>query len=261
VNFESINPPDYEFSIPFAFSSPVTIPVGPRSAYAGYPVFQLEGGGNYFDFVMKRISLSQIFERVNVESPYIKYTTYEWDPISNSTIETSNAFQINLLQPTALYKPTGVYPETSYAGPQTIGRSKPTGFQIVNGGSKYASDILRYSGPYEPLFRKIFKFKEDKNDTLTRNSSVDLSFRNCTFAPEQSDFGKIWAILRFLWVPISYRNLKIYHKARNIHISVKVLFSTKIFQFSCPVGIQDITIFLNLLRQKPLWLELDLCGS
>jgi hypothetical protein len=191
VNFEAINPPDYEFTIPFAFSSPATIPVGPRSAYAPYPVFQVEGGGNYFDFVMKRISLSQIFERVNVESPYIKYTTYEWDPVSNSTVITSNAFQISLLQPTALYKPTGVYPETSYAGPQTIGRSKPTGFEIVDGGSKYASDILRYSGPYEPLFRKIFKFKEDKNDTLTRNSSVDLSFRNCTFAPEQSDFGKI----------------------------------------------------------------------
>lgn len=191
VNFEAISPPDYEFTIPFAFSSPVTIPVGPRSAYAGYPVFQVEGGGNYFDFVMKRISLSQIFERVNVESPYIKYTTYEWDPVTSSTVVTLNAFQISLSQPTALFKPTGIYAETSYSGPQTLGRSKPTGFEIVNGGNKYASDILRYGGPYEPLFRKIFRFKGDKNDTLARNPYVDLSFRNCTFAPEQNNFGKI----------------------------------------------------------------------
>lgn len=191
VNFGAIDPPDYEFTIPFAFSSPVTVPVGPRSAYAGYPVFQVEGGGNYFNFVMKRISLSQIFERVNGESPYIKYTTYEWDPATSTTIVTANSFQISLSQPTALFKPNGIYAETSYSGPQTLGGSKPTGFQIVNGGNKYASDILRYGGPYEPLFRKIFRFKGDKNDTLTRNPAADLSFRNCTFAPEQSNFGKI----------------------------------------------------------------------
>jgi len=191
VNFQAIDSPDYVFQIPFSISNPVTIPVGPRSAYAGYPVFQVEGGGNYFDFIMKRISLSQIFERVNVESPYIKYTTYSWDTATNSEIVTQNEFQISLVQPTAIFKSEGVYPEKSYDGPQTLSRNKPTGFEIVEGGSQYASDILRYNGPYEPLFKKIFKFKGDKNDTLARNTYVDLSFRNCTFAPEQSNFGKI----------------------------------------------------------------------
>ena len=191
VNFQAVQSPDYVFNIPFAFSSPVTIPVGPRSAYANYPVFQVEGGENYFKFIMKRISLSQIFERVNGESPYIKYTTYEWDQQSLTTKATSNYFQISLTKPTSIYKPTGVYPQPSYGGPQTLGRSKPSGFEIINGGSNYSSDILRYGGPYQPLFKKIFKFKEDKNDTLTNYPSVDLSFRNCTFAPEQLDFGKI----------------------------------------------------------------------
>jgi len=191
VNFEAIEPPYYEFDIPFAFLSPVTIPVGPRSAYAGKPVFQSEGGYNYFDFILKRISLSQIFQRVNGESPYVKYTTYDWDSNTSTTVSTSDYFQISLSQPTAIYKANGLYPVKSFSGPQTLGRNEPTGYVLQNGGSSYASDILRYGGLYEPLFKKIFKFKNDKNDTIARNPSVDLSFRNCTFAPEQTNFGVI----------------------------------------------------------------------
>jgi hypothetical protein len=191
VNFAAIDPPYYEFDIPFAFSNPVTIPVGPRSAYSNKPVFQVEGGYDYFEFILKRISLSQIFQRVNGESPYITYTTYDWDPVNLTTVSYSENFQISLSQPTAIYKSTGLYPVKSYAGPQTLGRNEPTGFIIQNGGSSYASDILRYGGMYEPLFKKIFKFKNDKNDTITRNTNIDLSFRNCTFAPEQTNFGVV----------------------------------------------------------------------
>lgn len=191
VNFQAIEVPYYEFDIPFAFSSPATIPVGPRSAYADKPVFQSEGGYDYFDFILKRISLSQIFQRVNNESPYIKYTTYDWDSNTSTTVATTDYFQISLSQPTAIYKPNGLYPVKSYAGPQTLGRNEPTGFVLQNGGASYASDILRYNGLYEPLFKKVFKFKNDKNDTIARNTSVDLSFRNCTFAPEQTNFGVV----------------------------------------------------------------------
>jgi hypothetical protein len=191
VNFAPIESPDYVFDIPFAFSSPVTIPVGPRSAYAANPVFQIDGGENYFDFIMKRISVSQIFERVNTESPYITYTTYDWDTTTSTTVATTDYFQLSLSQPTAIYKPSGLYPEKNYSGPQTLGQNQATGYVIQNGGSNYASDILRYGGGYEPLFKKIFRFKNDKNDTITGDNSLDLSFRNCTFAPEQTNFGLI----------------------------------------------------------------------
>jgi hypothetical protein len=191
VNFQQIETPDYVFDIPFAFSSPTTIPVGPRSAYANNPVFQLAGGENYFEFILKRISLSQIFERVNNESPYITYKTYDWNPVTQSTVSYDNLFQISLSQPTALFKPFGLFPEKSYSGPQTLGQNQPTGFVIRNGGYSYSSDILRYSGYYEPLFKKIFRFKNDKSDTITADPSIDLSFRNCTFAPEQTYFGTV----------------------------------------------------------------------
>jgi hypothetical protein len=191
VNFGPISPPSYVFTIPFAFSNPVTIPIGSQSSYANNPVTQIGGGELYFNFIMKRISLSQISERVNGGSQYVKYRTYSWDENSQTTVEIKNYFEIDLIQPTSIYKPKGVYPVKDFSGPQTLGQTSPTGYSIVDGGKTYASDILRYGGKYEPLFKKIFKFKRDKNDTINGYPSVDLSFRNCTFAPEKNNFGTI----------------------------------------------------------------------
>lgn len=191
VNFGPISSPSYVFTIPFAFSTPVTIPVGSQSSYAGNPVTQIGGGGLYFDFIMKRISLSQISERVNSGSQYIKYRTYLWDESIQNTVVISDLFEIDMVQPTSIFKPTGVYPVKDFSGPQTLGQTNPTGYRIVNGGRSYASDILRYGGKYEPIFKKIFKFKSDKNDTIAGYPSADLSFRNCTFAPEKNNFGTV----------------------------------------------------------------------
>ena len=182
---------NYEFDIPFAFSSPVTIPVGPRSSYSGNPVFQIGGGENYFDFILKRISLSSIADRVNDNSPYVKYTTYYWDSVTETTKSIPNYFEVSIPRPTALFKSTGLYPNKEFSGPQTLGQSVPTGYDIFPGGTQYKSDILRYRGGYEPLFKKIFYFKNDKTDTITGYPSVDLSYRNCTFAPEKTGFGTI----------------------------------------------------------------------
>lgn len=179
---------NYTFNIPFAFSSPVTVPVGPRSAYAGNPVFQLGGGQKYFDFIMRRISLSQVASRINNESPYVTYSTYSWNETTQTTEVRSNYFQISLSQPTALFRPNGTFPVADYSGPQTLGQNQPTGFEI-GVSQNYRSDILRYAGPYEPLFRKIMLFKNDKTDALNGYSSIDLSYRNCTFAPEKNNFG------------------------------------------------------------------------
>jgi hypothetical protein len=191
VNFAPISDPSYVFNIPFAFSSPVTVPVGSQSSYANNPVTQIGGGGEYFNFIMKRISLSQISERVNGESQYVKYKTFTWNSEDQSTIEINKYFEIDLIQPTSLFKPQGILPVKEFSGPSTLGQIEPTGYRIVDGGTPYASDILRYSGKYEPLFRKILKFKGDKNDTIVGYPSANLSFRNCTFAPEKNNFGTI----------------------------------------------------------------------
>jgi len=191
VDFGPTNPTNYYFEIPFApVPSPVLdIPVGGQAAYAGKPVTQISGGEHYFNFLMKRISLSYIANKVNIESPYIKYKTYIYNDATGETDLTDNYFELSFLPPTAIYKSQGIAPVKSYSGPQTLGQNQPTGYEIVNAGNSLSSDILRYAGGYEPLFRKTLLFKGDKDDTVSGNPSVDLSYRNCTFAPEKEGFG------------------------------------------------------------------------
>jgi hypothetical protein len=194
VNFGPTNPANYYFDIPFSPTYPgptLNIPLASQGAYKGKPVVQIEGGENYFDFILKRLSLSYIANQVNTESSYITYTTYDWNKTTQETVSISDYFDLSFDQPTAIKKPTGTIPVKSYSGPQTLGRNQPTGYEIVNGGISLSADILRYSGGYEPAFKKSIMYKNDKIDTITGATGIDLSYRNCTFAPEKIGFGLI----------------------------------------------------------------------
>ena len=192
VDFGPTNSTNYYFQIPFAPSNPVlNIPLASQGAYKNKPVTQIGGGEDYFDFIMKRISLSYIADKVNNSSPYVTYITYDYDSATSTTVSTSNYFELSFLQPSYGKKYTGLIPVKNYSGPQTLGQNQPTGYEIINGGDSYASDILRYNGGYEPLFKKSILYKNDKTDTIFRYPTADLSFKNCTFAPERNGFGLI----------------------------------------------------------------------
>ena len=194
VNFGATNATNYYFDIPFSPSYPgptLDIPLASQGAYKNKPVTQIAGGENYFDFIMKRISLSYIADRVNTNSPYVTYITYDYSTPTGQTIATDNYFELDFVQPTAISKTNGLAPIKSYTGPQTLGQNQPTSYEIVDGGISLASDILRYAGGYEPLFDKIIMYKNDKIDTIAGATGFDLSYRNCTFAPEKTGFGQI----------------------------------------------------------------------
>jgi hypothetical protein len=191
VNFGPIDNPSYIFDLPFSPTSPATIPIGSKSKYDGKPVVQLGGGANYFNFIMKRISVAEITKRFNNLSPYIKYSSYYWNPSTSQTVESSNTLNIGILKPSYISRSNGLYPVPSTTGPATLGVNTTTSYGIVKGGSQYSSDLTRYTGGYEPLSRKLILFKNDKSDYVSGYNSVDLSFRNCTFAPEQNGFGLI----------------------------------------------------------------------
>lgn len=191
INFGAIDAPDYTFGIPFSPTNPATIPLGSRITYADKPVYQIDGGENYFNFVMRRISVAEIAKRFNNLNPYIGYNSYSWDPVTSTTILKTSSLNLGFLNPAYLSRSTGLRPVPSVQGPSTLGVSTITSYNIVDGGIDYASDLARYGGGYEPLTKKVILFKNDKTDTISGYSSIDLSFRNCTFAPEQSGFGII----------------------------------------------------------------------
>jgi hypothetical protein len=179
---------EYTFDIQFSASDPVTVPVGPSSVYKNQPVFQVEGGEEYYNFILKRTSAADILSRINGSSPYIKYKTYYWDPVLLTTKESLNSFELYMEKPSRLYKGNGSRTTKFYGGPQTIGESVPTSY-IIQPNQDLPSSLLRYSGGYSPLFRKVVYFDYDKTDTISGDNSIDLSFRNCNFAPNKEYFG------------------------------------------------------------------------
>ena len=178
----------YTFTIPFSFSNPVTVPVGPSSVYKDKPVFQVEGGENYYDSILRRISASEVARRINSSSPYVSYTTYSWDSSLSQTIVTTNTFELYFEKPTKIFKSYGSRSIKYFGGPQRAGESEPTAY-LIQSNQNLPSTLLRYSGGYEPIFRKVIYFDNDKNDTIVGDNTIDLSFRNCNFAPGKKYFG------------------------------------------------------------------------
>jgi hypothetical protein len=178
----------YYFVLPFSTADPVTIPFGSQTIYRNKPVFQVEGGLNYYDAILRRISASELYSRINSRSQFIKYTTYSWD--GTQTVSSSGQFEINLERPTRIIKNSGSYPTKFFGGPKNLSDYNPTAYNI-NTGSAYSSTLLRYSGEHEPLTRKIIHFDKDKSDSLFGYGTLDLSFRNCNFAPAKYYFGVI----------------------------------------------------------------------
>lgn len=184
----------YTFNIPFSpyylTANPVTIPVGPSSVYRNTPVIQLGGGEKYYKSILSRCSLAYISNRFNLRSPYIKYSTYEWDSTNSITTEKLDGFELYFEKPTKITKPNGSTVTKSYNGPQLLKGSKvETGFVIDQPLPTYSSILTRYSGQYEPIFRKVIHFDRDKTDTIIGDSTIDLTFRNCNFAPDKQYFG------------------------------------------------------------------------
>jgi len=180
----------YLFTIPFSTANPVTVPIGPSSVYKGKPVIQIGGGSRYYKGLLSRCSVSYIADKFNRSSPFIKYSTHEWDSNSSSTILTLDEFELYFERPTRITKPSGSLVSRDFNGPQTLKGSRvETGYAIRTPDPTRPSILTRYSGEYEPIFRKVIHFDRDKTDTLIGSSSIDLSFRNCNFAPDKEYFG------------------------------------------------------------------------
>jgi hypothetical protein len=178
--------PEYTFTVGFSAVDPVIIPVGPQSIYRNKPVFQKSGGFSYYSSILQRISLSGISTRINSGSSYIQYETHKDSGIIY------NDFELHMDKPSRIVKSKGSKSSKYYGGPQTLGESVPTAYTIQS-NLNLPSTLLRYSGGYEPIFRKIIHFDRDKSDTISQvsydPSFFDLSFRNCNFAPDKRYFG------------------------------------------------------------------------
>jgi hypothetical protein len=183
---------NYTFSIPFSLVTPNIVPVGSSSVYKNKPVFQIEGGDSYYKSILGRISVGYISEAFNRSSPYISYSTYDINNETNKESVIFNDVELFFEKPTKITKITGSTPVASFNGPQVLrGSRNITSYDINQNDRSIPSIMIRYSGNYEPITRKIIYFDKDKTDTLIGSDNIDLSFRNCNFAPGKKYFGTI----------------------------------------------------------------------
>jgi hypothetical protein len=114
-----------------------------------------------------------------------------WDSINSLTVSKSDNFELYIESPTKIVKTKGTSFYPSYSGPQDLkGNSVANSYVLNPNDTSIPSILLRYSGGYEPICRKVLHFNYDKTDTIFGSgNSIDLSFRNCNFAPDKLYFG------------------------------------------------------------------------
>lgn len=129
-------------------------------------------------------------KKINEENKYIKYNSYFWNKESNKTDAVENLLSVNIEEPLYFRKTEGQYPVPSREEPKNINTNEIKSYTIKK-SKKYQSDILRYSGFYEPLFNDIITFKNKAYDVILDNIKMDLNLRNTQFSPNRQNFGII----------------------------------------------------------------------
>ncbi len=168
--------------------TPVYIPFGSSYDWEGFPVTQLKAGNLYYEPIIQKLSFGRIYEKINEYSPYIKYNTYYWDDNTLSTKITPNKFYIEFDAPSKITKTEAIVPQVDADKPEEFKTETVIGVDFIK--VKYFNEIYRYSGPYEPKFKNILFFENQKTDVI-EEADLDLSFKQATLDPLVENFGTI----------------------------------------------------------------------
>ena len=181
------------------------IPNSSSNAWKNRPVFQKEGGKLFLEPIMERISLAEIAHKINNYSKFIKYTSVEW--IANQTVETVGQFYLEFLPPTKIKKIGDVNFSIDQDKPEELKTTAVIGYNL--GVIPVDVDLYRYSGPYEPKFKDLLFFGNQKDDSIL---SKDLRFDQTKFNPEVPSFG---IIEKFNYLKVSEKGIGTLTLAKN----------------------------------------------
>jgi len=174
------------------FEAPIAnnifIPYGSDFDWESFPWTQVHGGKLYLEPIMQRLAFGRIAEKINLYSPFIKYNTYFWDEASATTKVSPNEFYIEIIDPSKITKTEAVLPQIDEDKPEEFKNESTIGVDFVK--VAYFAEIYRHSGPYEPKFRNVLFFKDQKTDIIV-DANIKLEFKQATFNPAVDGFGFI----------------------------------------------------------------------
>ena len=163
IEFTGINGANYQFDFTeISLPAPQTIPTSTfLNVISGIPIYQREGGIEYWRNIMEKISFANLSFWINTNHPYVTYESYTWDPVNKTTIRTLSDFRLEFVQPSAFEQQTLIYPVLDTDKPQEVSLLD-IGYDLQEIQQK--SELYRYSGGYVPKFRDVLRFENVKAD-------------------------------------------------------------------------------------------------
>lgn len=164
IDFKGINNL-YQFNFELiGFPFPQNIPIFSNiSMIKDIPIYQKNGGKNYWKNILKKISFANISLLINTNNPYIEYISYVWDEETKNTKVIYNDFSLEFVKPSVYIQDEILITEEEKEKPQELS-SFFIGYKLRK--IKKETELYRYSGSYIPKFREILKFENIKNDEL-----------------------------------------------------------------------------------------------
>lgn len=143
-----------------------TVPYPITNAFfRNVPIYQRRGGANYWKGILERCSFAHIAEIFNTENSYINYETWSWDETIVDDVIRAGTFALEFMKPSAYVQNNFLKAVEDTIRPQGVQN------QIVGYRSEFSglsSEMVRFSGGYNPIFRDIIKFENAKSDAIIR---------------------------------------------------------------------------------------------
>ena len=165
-----------------------------------------EGGYNFWESRLNRITYATIQDLVNNGSPEVKYKTV----LENGDI-VENMFIIELQSANPIFKPTIYVPENDEDKPVNFNLSDIIGYKLNTSNNSTITPIYRHRGYFQPKFKSVVNFIDpyvidEFNNPLERESQIydKIKFNNTQFRIDNDFF-----VLKNLW----------YHKVNDINQS------------------------------------------
>jgi len=164
LNFRETEPAYFFDFSAIGYTAPQDVPV-PASypTISQIPIYQVEGGLGHMKPLMEKLSFASISIQVNTENPFIEYTTCVWNEASQSTNQLPNKFNLEFSSPSLIEQNTYAIPRLDANKPSEL-NVQDIGYTINKISAR--TELYRYGGGYNPIFRDVLKFERTKTDYL-----------------------------------------------------------------------------------------------
>jgi hypothetical protein len=155
-------------------------PIGLTSIQVEEGTYIYENGGyNFWESRLNRITFASIYDIINTGSPDVKYTT-----ILENGLTVDDLYIIELQAANPIFKPTIYIPENDIDKPVNFNLSDIIGYQLNRSSNINVTPIYRHRGYFQPKFRDVVNYIDpyiisEFSNPLERESQIYDKIKYC----------------------------------------------------------------------------------